>query len=249
MSAASERPVWVDALTVGRPALPTGAMRPICDRCWMWDRDPAIGRPREPADDATTSDDRGHHPAGGRRRRSRRAPARPRPAFERPVCPRLPPPWSYGRRQRPSRTTVRRRAPWTRRRRWPVGSRCSATPRSGGCLGSTLVLVALGHGQDRPDDHRVQEVGHEPQVEQLGVGGPVVVLLLLDPGVGQVLDGHGSRVLVDDHLGHLGHRERLGELVEDPELARARPGWSRANSTQARVSRMLSMPRVWPPVP
>ena len=61
-------------------------------------------------------------------------------------------------------------------------------------------------------------MGHQAQVEQLGVGRPVVVLLLLDPGIDGVLDHGLAGELGGHHLGHLEHREGLGELVEDPEL-------------------------------
>ncbi len=65
-----------------------------------------------------------------------------------------------------------------------------------------------------------EQMGHEAEVEQLGVGGPVVVLLLLHPGVFHVVDGGGTGIGGGHHLGHLEHREGLGELVEDPVLAR-----------------------------
>jgi hypothetical protein len=62
----------------------------------------------------------------------------------------------------------------------------------------------------------------EPELEQLRVGGVVVVLLRLDPRVGKAphLDlvaelGPGSA----DELGQVRDRELLGELVENPELA------------------------------
>src|SRR5665213_2739766 len=80
------------------------------------------------------------------------------------------------------------------------------------------VLVLLAHGQQRADHRGGQEMGHQAQVEQLGVRGTVVVLLLLHPRRRRVLDGGASGVLVDDHLGHLLDREGLRELIEDPEL-------------------------------
>ena len=52
------------------------------------------------------------------------------------------------------------------------------------------VAVAVDDRQQRADGGRPEEMGHEAQVEQLGVGGPVVVLLLLHPGVLHVLDAH-----------------------------------------------------------
>ena len=66
----------------------------------------------------------------------------------------------------------------------------------------------------------VRRWGWRPEVEQLGVGGVEVVLLVLDPRVGQALrDVDPVRADTLDHLRHVAHGEGLGELVEDSELA------------------------------
>src|SRR3954447_11539047 len=84
------------------------------------------------------------------------------------------------------------------------------------------VLVALDRLQHRADELLAEQVGLQPEVEKLRVGGVVVVLLELDPWVGDVLDLDvvaelGAALLHE--LGELGDRELLGELVEDAEVA------------------------------
>ena len=91
-------------------------------------------------------------------------------------------------------------------------------------------------------------MGDEPQIEQLGVRGPVVMALFLDAGRRDVLDGAcpeyssttscAISATENDSVNWLKTRYSPGSA-----------GLSRASSTQARVSRMLSMPRVCPPVP
>src|SRR5436190_16324480 len=48
--------------------------------------------------------------------------------------------------------------------------------------------VSIDKAQQGRDEAVRQQVGGEAEIEQLGVGRPVVVALLLDPGVVEVLD-------------------------------------------------------------
>ena len=63
-----------------------------------------------------------------------------------------------------------------------------------------------------------EEERHEAEVQKLGVRRPVVVLFGLDPGILEV-DDLRSAGCVGDLLRQLADGERLGELVEHPELA------------------------------
>ena len=67
-----------------------------------------------------------------------------------------------------------------------------------------------------------RKCGSQPEIEQLRVLRVVIVLFFLDAGIGKVLDGdvesHVARAVLD-HARQLEHRELLGELIEDPELA------------------------------
>src|SRR5262249_46975161 len=83
--------------------------------------------------------------------------------------------------------------------------------------------VALDRLQHRAHKLVAEIAGLEPEVQQLCVDRVVVMVLGLDAGVLEMLDvdleadlGRGAL----HQLGELGDRELLGELVEDPELAR-----------------------------
>src|SRR4051794_1304257 len=82
-------------------------------------------------------------------------------------------------------------------------------------------FVALDHMQHRLDQLLAEKGRLEPEVEQLRVGGVVVMIFLLDPGILVVLDlDPVAEVLAGllDEPGQLDHRELLGELVEDTEV-------------------------------
>ena len=86
-------------------------------------------------------------------------------------------------------------------------------------------------------------MGHQTEVEQLGVRGPVVVLLFLHPRVLGVGDGGVAGELGHDEIGHLGtEKDSVNWLNTRNSPGSA--GCSSASSTQARVSRMFSIPRV-----
>ena len=73
------------------------------------------------------------------------------------------------------------------------------------------VTVALDDREHRADQRLAQQVGHQAQIEQPGVGGPVVVGLGLDPGV---VDRTRSR-----QWPGVGPADRLGDLAR-PTSAR-----------------------------
>src|SRR6476660_9424714 len=84
-------------------------------------------------------------------------------------------------------------------------------------------LVALDHVDHRLDQLLAEQGRLEAEVEQLGVDGVVVMLFLLDPRVVAMADLDRVAEMLAGMLFVLcygDHRELLGELVEDPELAR-----------------------------
>ena len=116
----------------------------------------------------------------------------------------------------------------------------------GGCDGIDIdpVPVALDQAEHAVDHALRQQMRLEPEIEQLRVRGMEIVFFVLDPGIFQSLgnlDGLDGGLL--DHGRHITHGKGLGELVEDPELT-LRGRVLQGQRTQARVSRMLSMPRV-----
>src|ERR1019366_7266180 len=70
-----------------------------------------------------------------------------------------------------------------------LAGRLSPLHRGADGFGVHLVLVALGHIEDRAQDSGVEEVRHQAQIEELGVGSPVVMALFLDAGRRDVFDG------------------------------------------------------------
>src|SRR6478672_11692724 len=83
-------------------------------------------------------------------------------------------------------------------------------------------LVALDRVDHRLDQLLAEQGRLEAEVQQLRVDRVVVVLLLLDPRVLAVPDLDRIAEVpgaVLDEVRQVDHRELLGELVEDPELA------------------------------
>src|SRR5262249_41560041 len=64
-----------------------------------------------------------------------------------------------------------------------------------------------------------EQVWLKAEFHHAGVHDVVVVPLLLNPRIREVIDRHLLRTDPGDCLGHLRDRQRLGHLVEDPELA------------------------------
>src|ERR1044072_4565638 len=86
-----------------------------------------------------------------------------------------------------------------------------------------VALIALDHVDDRLDQLLAEQGRLQAEVEQLGVDRVVVVLFLLHARVVAVLDLYRVAEVVGgerDQVREVDHRELLGELVEDAELAR-----------------------------
>lgn len=81
------------------------------------------------------------------------------------------------------------------------------------------VLVLLGCLDQHLDSGVFEEVGLEPECRQLCCHRVVVVLFLLDPRVGNVVDRDIASSDLRGPLCKIDHRKRLGELVEDSILA------------------------------
>ena len=105
--------------------------------------------------------------------------------------------------------------------------------------------MGTGDGQEVGQQLIPEEKRQEPQVEQLGMRRPVVVLLQLHPGVVEVHD-LGTPDRVRDHLCQFTDREGLGELVEHAEF----PGAGRVADRQLdacqRVTNVEKAPRLAP---